>query len=53
MIGLSATNGKDLYADKNPSGRNPHMHPNNPNPQTNAYMATEYDPPPIRDEARE
>ena len=28
MIGLSATNGKDLYAEKNPQGRNPHMHPN-------------------------
>ena len=53
MIGLSATNGKDLYAEKNPPGRNPHMHSNDQNPQTSAYMATEYGPPPVRNQARE
>jgi hypothetical protein len=53
MIGLGATNGKNMYAEKNLPGRNPRMRPNNPNCQTSAYMAAEYGPPPIRNEARE
>jgi len=52
MIGLGVTSGKDLYAKNNPHDE-VHTHPNYLRPQTNTYMAAGYDPPPIRNKARE
>lgn len=48
MIGMSATNGKDLYVKDNP-----HTHPNHLFLQACTYMATEHDSPPIGNEAGE
>ena len=51
MIGLNATNGKDLCAKRHRYHENPHL--NNPLPQMRAYMATEHGPPPIGSQASE
>ena len=53
MIGINATNGKDLYAKDNPPQLYQHAHPDHLRLQTRTYMATEHDPPPIRNKAGE